>query len=76
MIMPAFMPKVVDALDAPVREIAIDLIEGIVPRGECDFIADFAHHLPIAVCMKVVDFPMSDRETLLPWAERSCAAQT
>lgn len=68
-IMPAFMPKAVDALEAHVRAIAIDLVERIAPRGECDFIADFARHLPIAVFMKVVDLPLADRETLLPWAE-------
>ena len=68
-IMPAFLPKVVNALEARVREIARDLVRELAPRGECDFIEDFARHLPIAVFMSVVDLPMSDRETLLPWAE-------
>jgi cytochrome P450 len=68
-IMPAFLPKVVNALEERVREIARDLVRGLAPRGECDFIEDFARHLPIAVFMSVVDLPMSDRETLLPWAE-------
>jgi len=68
-ITPAFLPKVVNAVEARVREIAAGLVEKLAPRGECDFIADFARHLPITVFMEMVDLPMSDREMLLGWAE-------
>ena len=69
LIAPAFLPKVVNALEARVRQIAVELVEGLAPRGECDFIADFARHLPITVFMEMVNLPMSDREMLLEWAE-------
>ena len=68
-IIPAFLPKVVNAVEAKVREIAADLVRELAPRGECDFIEDFARKLPIAVFMAIVDLPFEDREILLPWAE-------
>jgi cytochrome P450 len=68
-IMPAFLPRVVNAVEATVRELAVELVEELAPRGECEFIEDFARKLPIAVFMKMVDLPFEDREILLPWAE-------
>lgn len=68
-IMPSFMPKMVDKAEATVRAVARDLVREIAPRGECEFIEEFARKLPIAVFMTIVDLPFEDRETLLPWAE-------
>jgi cytochrome P450 len=68
-IMPAFMPKAVNALEAKVRTIAAGLVEKLAPQGGCEFIADFASQLPIAVFLDIVDLPWADREMLLPWAE-------
>jgi cytochrome P450 len=68
-IMPAFLPNVVNGVEAMVRELAAGLVGDIAPRGACEFIEDFARKLPIAVFMKIVDLPYEDRETLLPWAE-------
>jgi cytochrome P450 len=68
-IMPAFLPKVVKAVEASVRRLAAELVRDLAPRGECEFIEDFARKLPIAVFMQIVDLPFEDREILLPWAE-------
>ena len=68
-IMPAFLPKVVNRVEASVRELAARLVEELAPQGRCEFIEDFARKLPIAVFMQIVDLPFEDRETLLPWAE-------
>lgn len=51
------------------RALAVELIEGIKPRGECDFQADFAEHLPIQVFLDMVDLPLTDRPKLLQFAE-------
>jgi cytochrome P450 len=68
-IMPAFLPKVVNAVEARLRELAAGLVADLAPRGECEFIEDFARKLPIAVFMGIVDLPFEDREILMPWAE-------
>jgi cytochrome P450 len=69
LINPWFSPKAVAGLEPKARALAIDLIEAIRPRGRCDFVTDFAQHLPIQVFMSIVDVPASDRQDLLKWAD-------
>jgi cytochrome P450 len=65
----SFAPKAVAGLEAKARALAVRLVEELKPRGKCDFVVDFAQHLPIEVFMSIVDVPGSDRKQLLEWAE-------
>jgi cytochrome P450 len=67
---PALSPKAVSPLGEGARALAIELIEGFHAKGECDFVRDFAQHLPIGIFMRMVDIPSSDREQLLHWADQ------
>jgi len=58
-------PQGVSVLEGDIRSLAIELIEGFAPKGECEFIGDFARHMPIAIFMSIVDLPSSDRLQLL-----------
>lgn len=69
LINPTFSPKGVAALEAKARELAIRLIEELKPRGGCEFVTDFAQHLPIEIFMMIVDVPAEDRNQLLEWAD-------
>ena len=69
LIAPAFSPKAVAGLEGKARALAIKLAEELAPRGGCEFIADFAQHLPIEVFMGIVDLPTEDRTMLLGWAD-------
>jgi cytochrome P450 len=69
LITPAFLPKAVTNLEKHARDVAIQLIEKLAPRGECEFISEFAKVLPIVVFLAMVDLPLEDREMFLPWAE-------
>ena len=69
LINPSFSPKAVAALEAKARALAIRLVEELKPRGKCDFVVDFAQHLPIEVFMSIVDVPGGDRKQLLEWAD-------
>lgn len=51
------------------RKLAIELIEGFRPEGRCDFVIDFAQHLPIQVFLDLVELPASDRTYLISLAE-------
>jgi cytochrome P450 len=62
---PSFGPRPVVELEASVRAVAVELIEGFVGRGECEFVDDFAKRLPIVVFLRLVDLPLEDREFLL-----------
>jgi len=49
---PVFTPAAIRVLEDDVRSRAIGLLDGIVPRGECDFLWDFAKPLPTGVFLK------------------------
>lgn len=68
-IMPAFLPRQVDGLEAGIRELARELIAEFAPRGRCEFIDDFARKLPIVTFLKLVDLPETDREKLVELAD-------
>lgn len=61
----ALSRKGVAELAPGVRQLAIDLIEDLVPRGGCEFMGDFAFKLPIIVFLRLVDLPEEHREALL-----------
>jgi cytochrome P450 len=65
----ALSPKAVTSLAESARALAIQLIEEFKPRGECEFVSEFAQHLPIAIFMHIVDLPEQDREFLTGLAE-------
>lgn len=66
---PWFSPKSVAALEERAREVAKRIVQEVKPLGRCDFVTDFAQHLPIQVFMSIVNVPASDREKLLAWAD-------
>ena len=74
-LMQALLPKVVAALEPKVRKTAVDLIEGFVGRGECEFVEEFAGVLPVSVFLDMVDIPQTDRDFLREIAERSVRGQ-
>ncbi|MEX3689431.1 cytochrome P450 [Paraburkholderia sp. BR14263] len=69
LITPAFLPQAIASLESDVRSLAIELIEKLAPRGECEFVSEFSKILPIVIFLRLADLPLSDREQLLEWAE-------
>jgi cytochrome P450 len=68
---PKFGPRPVADLESSVRELAGELIDGFIARGECEFVDAFAKRLPIVVFLRLVNLPLEDRETLLEMTEAS-----
>jgi cytochrome P450 len=66
---PWFTPSKVRALEGKARELACELIDQIVARGECEFVSEFAQLYPIGMFLGLVDFPASDRAALLAYTE-------
>jgi cytochrome P450 len=52
-----------------VRRIAVELIEGMVARGHCEFSSDYSRIFPVKVFMAMCDLPMSDAPMLSRLAE-------
>lgn len=55
---------VIHALDDRIRQIAVDLIESVRPKGQCDYVKDVAEPFPISVFMMLIDLPMEDTPRL------------
>lgn len=68
---PWFAPKRIADLKDFTRELAIRLTDELKPRGECEFMSEFALLLPIAIFMKLTNLPMDDRLMLLRYAQMS-----
>lgn len=66
----AMTPGRVKSLAARARVLSIELIEQIAPRGQCEFVADFAQHMPIAIFMSMLDLPDCDRPLILEIVDR------
>lgn len=66
----AMTPGAVKSLTGPARKVCVSLIEDMRPRGGCDFVADFAQNMPIAVFMRMLDLPAGDRPEILAIVDR------
>lgn len=72
----ALSPKAVGKLGDRARELSIELIEGFKRDGHCEFIGQFAQHLPIAIFMEIVGLPAEDRPFLTEVAETAMRGET
>ena len=51
-----------------IRRVARGLVEDVLPKGECEFVAAFADVLPLTVFLTLIDLPLTDRAMLARWA--------
>jgi len=66
----ALSPKALQAYADEARELAVKLIEGFRPRGECEFMSEFSGYLPMTIFLRMVALPISDREYLMGLTEK------
>ena len=64
-----FNTKAIAPLEPAVRKLVNELLDGIAPRGECDFHLDFATPLPSTVFLAKMGLPQDDLPTLLRWRD-------
>lgn len=67
---PAMTPAEVRKLEQRARELSVGLIETLEPRGKCEFVADFAQQMPIAIFMGMLDLPAGDRPVIMEIVDR------
>src|SRR5438132_5263995 len=63
-----FTPKIINELDHHIREIATAIIDGVIERGECDFVTDIAAELPLQVILEMLGVPNEDRHKVFDWS--------
>lgn len=66
---PSFTPAVVKHMEQEVRDYSNGLIDTFYAKGECEFVGDYALHLPIDIFMRMAGLPSSHREQLLDHME-------
>jgi len=64
---PFFAPKVVAAKAASIRQVCVDLLEPLAPRGECEFVADFAQPFPTTIFTAMLGLPNSESKQFVEW---------
>lgn len=57
----AFSPKTIKELSVSIRELAIELIEGIKPAGKCEFMHAVAEPLPVTIFLKIFGLPVENQ---------------
>jgi cytochrome P450 len=67
LIQPFFLPNALKDLEAKARGIAIDIIEKLKPRGECEFISEFSGVMPVLAFLQLAGLPLADLDMLRGW---------
>lgn len=59
-----FTPKALAQLLDQVRDRTTEVIDAVAEKGECDFVADIAAPMPLAIVCDMVGVPASQRQTV------------
>jgi cytochrome P450 len=62
MLLPAFAPKRIAALEPLTRDLCRELLEATAGRTEFDAAVDFAQHIPLRVIIGMLGFPQEDAD--------------
>jgi methyl-branched lipid omega-hydroxylase len=57
-----FTPRMLESLRSDVEGIAAGIVADIAPRGECDFVTDFAALLPLRIIVDLMGIPRSEEK--------------
>ena len=65
----AFTPRSVAGLEPRIRELARQLLDRVIERGEMDLAADFSVPLPMMVIAEMLGIPVADRPQFHRWSD-------
>ncbi len=68
-----FTPRQVRAIMPHIRELSVATVEEIAARGEIDFVADFAIHVPLIVIAELLGLDPETRLDLYRWSDQMMA---
>src|SRR5690606_29119546 len=66
-IMSAFTPRALAKLEERIKQCAVEAIDAVIEKGECDW-HDVAAYTPIEVVADILGVPAYDRQRLYDWA--------
>jgi cytochrome P450 len=62
-----FAPKRMEAMEPKVQARCIELIDGLVDKGHCDFLQDFAWRYPTSIFMDMMGLPLEGLDEFMYW---------
>jgi cholest-4-en-3-one 26-monooxygenase len=68
-----FTPRMINALEAQIRETTARIIDEAVAKGEVDYVIDVAAELPLQVIADLLGVPQEDRHNLFEWSNQMIA---
>ena len=68
-----FTPAMVRQLADHIRELSHEIIDEIAERGSCDFVEDFAIHVPLIVIAELMGLDPDQRQKLYRWSDAMMA---
>lgn len=70
MVLHAFTPRMVDALEPRIRDLARTILDRAASQCDVEFVHDIAAELPVQVIGELMGIPHADRTQLRDWAEQ------
>ena len=70
-----FLQRAVNHYEEPGRKLVAEIIDEVLPRGECDFVMDVAAKLPMAIICDMMQIPRADWGQMFRWANMAMAAE-
>jgi len=62
LLLPAFSPKRIEALEPFTRELCVELLDATAGRPVVDAAVDYAQHIPLRVIVRMLGFPQEDAD--------------
>ena len=62
LLLPAFSPKRIEALEPFTRDLCVELLDAVADRSEIDAAVDYAQHIPLRVIVGMLGFPQEDAD--------------
>jgi cytochrome P450 len=62
LLLPAFSPKRIEALEPFTRELCVELLDAVAGRPVVDAAVDYAQHVPLRVIVRMLGFPQEDAD--------------
>ncbi|MBV1687490.1 cytochrome P450 [Novosphingobium sp. G106] len=59
---PVFSPKAMMKLQAHIRELAIELVEGVKQQGHCEFVSAIGERIPTQVFLEIFGLPLERQD--------------
>jgi cytochrome P450 len=67
LLLPAFAPKPITALEPFTRQLCNDLLDALEGKDTFDAAVDYAQHIPVGVIVRMLGFPIEDSDFFRRW---------